>query len=485
MINDMRDLIKELDKRGLVEYIENADPINEIGVITDLVCERKGSPAVVFDKIKGYPKGYRIAVNLLQNQVVGEKLIFGIPEELTDLESIKWFKDKMIAFQPVPPVEVKTGPVMENVLIGNQVDIHKFPTPKWHEEDGGRYIGTGDVQIHKDPDNDWINAGTYRVMLQDDDNKVVSNYISNGKHGDLIRKKYWAKGESCPVVLCFGEDVLLFALGGTTISAGVNEFEVMGYLRGRPVEVIKGPVTGLPIPATAEIAIEGFVPPPPKDLRSEGPFGEWTGHYGSGARKEPVVNIKAIYHRNDPILYGHPPQRPPSPNMYPISVHSASVLWERLERAGIPGIRGVCGHGPGFRSVMVVSIKQSYFGHAKEVATLCAPLMHGNLASKYIIVVDEDIDPTNIEEVLWAMVSRCEPETQIEVRPGYLTSPLDPSLPQEKRERKDWTAARVFIEAVRPFWRIESFAPVIRKASEEKRAKVLSKWSNLRELFKS
>jgi len=480
MINDIRDLIKELDKQGLVKRVEGADPHLEIGTITELICERKG-PALIFNKIKGYPEGYRIAVNLIQNQVMGQKLVFGIPEELSDLEVIRWSKDKMVNYKPVPTEEVKDGPVMENVLAGNDVDIHKFPAPKWHELDGGRYIGTGVIQIHKDPDSEWINMGTYRVMLQDDDNKVVSNYISNGKQGDQIRKKYWAKGEKCPVVMCFGHDVLLFANAATTYSPGVSELEVAGYFRGKPVKVIKGPVTGLPIPATAEIAIEGFVPPPSEDSRMEGPFGEWTGYYASDEIMEPVMHIEGIYHRNDPILFGQPPLTQPIPTHMPLSTHSAAVLWERLEKSGIPGIRGVYGHGLAGRGIMVVSIKQTYFGQAKEVATLCAPLLHGNLASKFVIVVDDDIDPSNIEEVLWALVTRCEPETQIDIVKGYLTGRLDPTLPPEKRDKKDWTGARVFIEAVKPFWRYDQYAP-LNKASDGLRDEALSKWEHL---FKS
>ena len=90
---------------------------------------------------------------------------------------------------------------------------------------------------------------------------------------------------------------------------GVCEYEVIGGIRGKPVEVVKAPITGLPFPANAEIVIEGFVEP--GNVRREGPFGEWTGYYASDMRHEPVIDIKAIYHRNNPILLGCAPQRPP------------------------------------------------------------------------------------------------------------------------------------------------------------------------------
>jgi len=478
IVYELRDLIEELDKRGKVKKIDGADPHLEIGTITELICEGDDPATLLFDKIKGYPEGYRIVTNIVQDSVTGQKLSFGIPEDLSPLESVRWFKDKMAEYKPVPPVEVKTGPVMENVMTGNDIDIHKFPTPKWHEHDGGRYIGTGDAEINKDPDTGWLNVGTYRVMLQEDDNKVVSYYISEGKHGRIIRDKYWAKGEECPVVMVFGATPLLYEVACTTFPPGMPELDVMGYFRGKPVEVIKGPATGLPIPATAEIAIEGFASPPSVETRPEGPFGEWTGYFGSGTLMEPVLRIKGIYHRNNPILHGAAPLKPPIPYAFPIAFHSVSVLWSRLEQAGIPGIKGVYGYGPGDRGIIVIAIEQSYTGQVKEVATLAAAFLHGNLAAKYIIVVDSDIDPSNLKEVLWAWVSRCDPETQIDIRGEYLTSRLDPSLPPERRATQHWSSGRVFIDACRPFYRFKDFAKVNR-ASDELRKKVGDKWGSV------
>lgn len=156
-----------------------------------------------------------------------------------------------------PVKEVGDGPILENTLHGSEIDLDIFPTPKWHEEDGGRYIGTGDIVVTSDPDNGQINVGTYRMMNQERDK--IGLYISPGHHGRIHRDKYFAAGKPMPVVAVFGMDPLLFAAGGLGLPISTNEFEWVGAARGSPVEVIRGPKTGLPIPADAEIAVEGFV----------------------------------------------------------------------------------------------------------------------------------------------------------------------------------------------------------------------------------
>jgi len=474
-MESLREFVEVLDKRGQLKKVEGADWDLEIGAITEMVAERQG-PALLFDKIKGYPKGYRIATNLLYTKV-GQRIGFGIPEELSDVEVVKYWKDKWAEYKPVPPVEVDSGPVMENILTGDKVDILKFPAPKWHEMDGGRYIGTGVVTITKDPDEGWVNCGTYRVMVQD--NKTLAFYASPGKHATIMREKYWARGENCPVVMCFGQDPLLFGISTMPLPWGLSEFDLAGYMKGKPIEVIKGKITGLPIPATAEIAIEGFSPPPSVDSRPEGPFGEWTGYYASGTRTEPVVQIKAIYHRNDPIIHGQPPIKPPVNTWFPIPLHTATFLWDALEKAGMQGIKGVWVHGPGNRVIAVISLQQRYLGHAKQVANLAASLLQGGACTgRYIIVVDEDIDPSNWEEVMWAVCTRCDPETSIDLVRGFLTSPLDPTLPPEKRKIGDLTTAKVIINACRPYHWIKDFPPV-NQASDELRKKVLDKWGYL------
>ena len=235
----------------------------------------------------------------------------GLPLEATGVQMVQEWRKKMKGgIKGIPPRKVKTGPVMENVDRGKKVDLYKFPTPKWHELDGGRYIGTGNLVIMKDPDSDWVNLGTYRVQIHDKNTATI--YISPGRHADIIRHKYWEKGLSCPVAVVCGSDPLLWTASSNPIPSGVGEYEYTGWLRGRPTDVIDGPVTGLPIPAAAEIVLEGELVPPNKKCRQEGPFGEWPGYYAHGAREEPIIRVKGLYFRNDPIIAGAPPLKPPS-----------------------------------------------------------------------------------------------------------------------------------------------------------------------------
>lgn len=236
---------------------------------------------------------------------------------------------------------VQDGPVNENIQTGNDVDLLAFPAPKWHKHEGNRYIGTSCLIIQKDTTTDWVNIGVYRVAVHD--KKTAGLYISPGKHGRLIMEKYWARGEGCPVAVL-------------EIPHGVSEFEVAGGLKGEPIEVIESQITGLPIPATAEIVIEGKVPP--GELRDEGPFGEWLGYYAAGMRPAPIIKIEAIRYRNDPIILGNLPALPPNDDTYYRGILRSATIWEQLKQAGIPGIKGVWAHeAGGSRMLLILSIQ--------------------------------------------------------------------------------------------------------------------------------
>ncbi len=475
MFDDLRGFIQKLDEMGQVTKVDGADWDLEIGTIIELMVEHK-KPILLFDNIKDYPAGYRLVTNIFKTGVA-LRLGLSIPEELSGIEVIRYWKNICEQYNPVPPIEVKSGPVTENVLTGEQVDILKFPALKWHEMDGGRYIGTGSAIITRDPEEGWINVGTYRIMVQDE--RTLGFYISPGKHGAVMREKYWAKGESCPVVICFGQEPHLFAAASANVPWGVSEFDFAGHAKGRPIEVIKGEVTGLPIPATAEIAIEGFAPPPSVDSRKEGPFGEWSGYYASGSRNEPVVRIEAIYHRSSPIVLAVPPTEPGGSGTFAIPIHTASTLWSALEKSGMQGIKGIWAHGTSNRIAVVVSVQQRYLGHAKQIATSAASLVQGEGGTgRYIVVVDDDIDPSNPRELMWAIYSRCDPETSIDIVRGFLSSPIDPVIPPEKRSRGDFTQTRVIVNACKPYHWIKEFPPVNR-SSPELRKKVRDKWGHL------
>lgn len=469
-LRDLREYIDLTEEMGLLKKIDGADWKLEIGALSDLYRRRKST---LFDSIKGYPKGYRVFTNIFasENQM---RLILGIPPDVTMLECVSLLRKRLSQFKPMPPRKVKTGPILENVLTGDKVDLLKFPIPLWHELDGGRYMGTADMVITKDPDTDWTNYGTYRVMVHDKTN--AASYMSPGRHGRMIREKYWSRGQSCPVAVVCGEDPTLFVPSLTSIPYGISEYEYAGWLRGEPVDVVVGPTTGLLLPASAEIVIEGEIPPPDVESREEGPFGEWTGYYASKSRKEPVIKVKAILHRNNPILTGV------SSGLVPSEVRGnpirAAVLWDQLERAGVPGITGVWYLEPGGSYFLIaISVKQAYPGHARMVGTAAAGCREGAYLSRFIIVVDDDIDPTKEDDVWWAMASRCDPATSIDLIPNCWSSPLDPRLDPEKRQKGDFSASKAIIYACKPFHWIKDY-PVTVKGSTELMEKVIKKFKS-------
>src|SRR3981189_1490918 len=227
----------------------------------------------------------------------------------------------------IAPVTVKSGPLLENVRSGKDLSIRTIRAPRGDEHDGGYYIGTGCMVIMKDPDTGWINYGAYRVQSHGPD--VATVMCSKGKHGDLIKRRYHERGEPCPVAVVVGMPPALFMVAGLEIPYGKNEYDVAGGLIGEPVEVIKGPRTGLPIPAQAEIAFEGFVHP--DDLIDEGPLGEWTGYYAGGQKNEPAIRIETFMHRNDPILLGAIPGVPPDDDSFYRGTYRCGAVWNRLE----------------------------------------------------------------------------------------------------------------------------------------------------------
>jgi 4-hydroxy-3-polyprenylbenzoate decarboxylase len=359
------DAAMEVDEWRL---IEGADWNEEIGALTEAVAELiPDPPMLVFDHIKNYPAGFRV-VSLPMTSAKRAALALGLDiDGKTKTQLREMAADKMRNVPTVPPVVVPTGPVMENVVTGDDIDLFKFPVPRFHAADGGRYIGTGDSIINKDPESDFINVGTYRIEVHEPN--LLGIWMSPGQQGRQICQRYWDRGESCPVAAIFGGDLITFMVSSRPLPWGRSEFDHIGGLRGRPLEVVKGPITGLPIPAHAEIAIEGEIPPPSVEARPEGPFGEWPGYYSGGTlgtgENQPVIRVKAVYHRNNPVLNNSAPLWPGAPK-YGLNYGPGK---ERLERAGIQDVVAVASPMP---YIYVVSLRQRYPGHAKQAALAAA-----------------------------------------------------------------------------------------------------------------
>ncbi|MFC2003094.1 UbiD family decarboxylase [Chloroflexota bacterium] len=466
--NDLREFIKSVDSLGELRVINGADWDLEIGGITEVAAASPNCPMLLFDKIKGYKPGYRVVANLLHTES-RLAVALGASPDLRGMGLIKNWKESLGNITGgLPPIPVSDGPVAENIIAGDDVDVFRLPAVKWHELDGGRYFTAG-VTITRDPDEGWVNLGIYRLQIQDE--STLSLYIQQGAHGKMILSKYWAKGKSCPVAIPLGYSPALFIAATLPVPWGLSEYDVAAQINGAPIEVIPGKFTGLPVPATAEVVLEGEVPPPEVESHEEGPFGEATGYYTSRASIEPVIKIKSIMHRNDPIIQGAPPMKPlPGQFHFPVN-HRCATLWNELEKCGIPDIKGVWQHAYG---LMVISLKQRYAGHAKQAALIA----RGSRSSEYarfIVTVDEDIDPYNIAEVIWAIATRCDPEQDIAIIKEVFSAGIDPLVTPQQRALNDFTTGKAIINACKPIYRRDSF-PTVVGASPELKAQIMKKW---------
>ena len=471
----LREWLGEAGRLGELRTVRGASWEEEIGLAADVVVPADDGPAVLFDEVPGCPKGFRVLINVFAGK--RRNMTLGFPDHLSKQDlSRAFFEHYLSKRRRVAPRVVEDGPVFENIRTGDRIDVTRFPAPIWHRHDGGRYIGTGCFSVTMDPDERWINAGCYRAMIHD--RKSVGLLIVPGKHGHVHRQKYFSRGERMPIALVVGGDPLFFFVAGTEIPDGVCEFDVVGGMRGAPVELVRGKVTGLPFPASAEIVLEGFLD---RDVRKEeGPFGEWTGYYAGGRSPQPVLDIQAIYHRNDPIILGVPPLGGGSDEMARYrAVMRSAMLKQELADAGVPDVTQVWCHEIGAsRMLHGVAIRQRYPGHAKQVGVLTASAGATVYGCKFVIVVDDDVDVSNFEQLMWAMVTRSDPATSMDILRRMRTSPADPRLTPEQRAAGDLTNSRAVIDATRPYeWR-EKF-PRVNAPSPEAALKAREKFGYL------
>jgi UbiD family decarboxylase len=468
---DLRDWIERVDGIGELMRVSGVDWNLEMGAVAEMIYQAKpdNPPAILFENIPGYSSEYRV-LSGMTNSPRRLALTLGLPLPNHPLDVVRAYRDRMKRYQLVPNVFVNGGPVLENVDRDDDVDLSKFPIPFLHELDGGRYIGTGDLVIMRDPETDWVNVGTYRVMIHD--HNTVGLWMSPGKHGRQIREKYFREGKPCPVVVCCGQDPLLFLSSGNEVGFGISEFAHAGGHRGVPFETLKSELYGLPMPASAEIVLEGEILP--DVMKPEGPFGEWTGYYASSVREDPVMRVRRVYYRNSPIHTMARPGRPPSDYSLSKCVIKSAMIWDQVEKAGLSGVQGVwCHEAGGGRLFNIISIKQAYAGHAKQAGLLAAGAHAGNYLGRFVIVVDDDIDPTNSFDLIWAMSTRCDPVEDIDFVRRAWSGALDP-----RKRKGDAHNSRAIIDACRPYEWIKDFPPVA-ESSPELKAKTLAKWGHL------
>lgn len=474
---DLRAWLDEARELGEVTDVRGADWNLEIGAISEMNVKRDLPPALLFDEIEGYPKGFRVLTCSTSSPGrLSSLLRLGVEKNHHAL--VQMLRGKPSLWQTeapkFDPVVVETGPVFENVQRDGRVDIDVFPSPFWHEKDGGRYIGTGCCVVTKDFDSDWVNVGTYRVQAFDA-NHVGLDMVP-GKHGAIQYDKFMKAGTPFPVAIVCGADPLGYLISGIEVPFGMCEYNYVGAILSEPVSVVHGEVTGLPIPSAAEIVLEGWAHP--GDMREEGPFGEFHGYYPGGREhRAPVVTVERVYYRNDPILVGSPPAKPPNDYSYSKAVMRSALLFDALLAAGVPDVQAVWAHEiGGARMFNVVAIKQRYAGHAKQAGHILNQCGVAAYMSRYSIVVDEDIDPSDLQEVMWAVATRTDPVTDIDIIERGVGSKNDPMFVAYRYDAP--FSSKAIVDACRPFDHLHEF-PEVAEASRELQEKIRAKWTDL------
>ena len=156
--NDLREYLSVVNELGQLKVIEGADGELEIGALTGMIGARRDCPVLVFDVIKGYPRGMRLMTNMLNN-AERQKIIHGCPPELSETEAARWWNGQVKKFQPLPPVLVNDAPIKQNVKQGKDIDLRIFPWVRWHEKDGGPYMCATST-VTRDPESGYVNVGS-------------------------------------------------------------------------------------------------------------------------------------------------------------------------------------------------------------------------------------------------------------------------------------------------------------------------------------
>ena len=444
-LEDLRGYISWLEERGELARVGfPASPVLEIPALLRRAMYSRG-PALLFENVRGHP-GWRVAGNLFRSL---ETL-----REALGLERLEEAGERLVgALQGAPPVGLreKLGALrelggmgrflpglarragfLENELGPEDRPLERLPAFKTWPRDGGRYL-TFPLVITRDPLRGVYNMGVYRVMILDGSRAVVHWQVH--KRG---AQAYFDSEGRMPVAIAIGSDPATMLTGVAPVPYPMDKYLFAGVLRGRGLRLYRLP-SGLLVPANAEIVIEGYVVK--GELHREGPFGDHWGYYDEPSEMYPVLHVERVYHRDDPVYYGSVVGMPPLED---------AVLGKAIERIFLPLMRMLVPeivdvnfpvHGV-FQGMLIVSIRKRYPGHAKKVMSALWGMGQASL-TKIIIVVDEDIDPHDIDRVIWAVSSNVHPARDVVVLDYAHTDALDPA------QRAPGLGAKLGIDATR------------------------------------
>jgi 4-hydroxy-3-polyprenylbenzoate decarboxylase len=454
----LRSWIALLEKHGQLRRIKaEVDWDQEIAGIARINLGL-GGPGLLFEAIKDYRKGR--CTKFLTSSVGNRTqvcLLLGLAPGTSDRDLVSHLKN--VYRRGIPPVAVASGPVKDNILHDDDINLLEFPVPKWHHLDGGRFMDTFCGVVTKDPETGQTNVGLYRGQVLGP--RQVGKLLIPTQHWGTHFAKHKDEMKPMPVAIVYGwHDVLPFC-AGSPFPKAVNEYDRMGAILGRPVELVRCETSDLMVPASAEIVVEGTISPDPKSFATEGPFAEYPGYAGGVPSPKPVVEVACVTHRDDPILRGTlEGARPGFPSEdSPLCAYSwSAIAWNMLEDVGVGGVTDVWMPPVSTGTNIVVQIQKRYRGHAQQVATALWGTGAGQWFFKNVMVVEEDIDIRDPAALEWAFAFRVNAaQGQLLTFGPTFGSVLDPSTPRQQANPQKygtgcWT--RLLIDATRN-WEFE------------------------------
>jgi 2,5-furandicarboxylate decarboxylase 1 len=416
MSQGLRGYIDQIKRDRPDEFLTIArevDPSFEISAIAvKLEQEAKRRPILLFEKVQGTP--FPVLTNLHAGRGRLAAAIGAKPSEMQ--------RAYLRAMEnPIAPKVVSTGPVKQQIIAGNNVDLYALPQIRHHQEDAGAYI-TAAISFAKDPADKAWNCAYNRLMIKSRD--TTSIHLTLAKHLWEFQRAAEAQGKALPVAFAIGVHPAI-ALGCLAIgSIDEDERGIMGALLGEALELVNCETSDLLVPAHAEMIIEGEILP--YERMPEGPFGEFTG-YSLGERQREVVKVRAITSRRDAIFQditvGHL-------DHLMLSTTPIEANLYRAVRAMVPSVKAVRVPAP---FTCYVAIDQRISGQAKNAIMA---VLGADLYMKRVVIVDHDVDIFNDRQVNWALATRCQPDRDILVVSNARGSDLDPSTREDGNTAK-------------------------------------------------
>jgi len=440
MNKDLRSFIGEARQLGSAFYAnvsKAVDPIFEPCVIQQKLAAEGRYPVIRCENVNG--SELPLLTNLFGNyDLLG--LALGVDPDEPKSAILQRFIDREANPLPTKTISPANAPVKQRVLLGDDVDLSKLPIVHHAEKDSGKYITVG-VLVLRDPDSGILNAGMYRHELQG--KNLLGCMFNPAHHAAYIYLRYIELNKRMEAVLFIGHHPA--ALIGTLCEGpmDLSELEVMGGLLGESLEVVDGETVDIPVPAFAEIAIEGYLDP--SNQTKDGPFAEFTGYYGPAKDPVGMMNVTAITMRNDAIYHDLDPAHQEHNLAGALSLES--TVYESVKHlcptvtAVYMPVSGSC------RFTVYVSIKKRVPGEGKS-AGMAALTANPNI--KIAIVVDEDIDIYDEQRVLWAIATTFEADRDLAIIPNAMGSHLNPAAYGEVRTETGPMNTKVIIDATRP-----------------------------------